>query len=171
MDRAIRPIGVRKLAIKSWPWLIEIETSNIFSSSVSDVDSSRRPSLSQTTIHRLFALEAARHRRRETCLGLSQNSRRHRGPSSMRCRHILAKPPTCQFLFIFFGTPFHEIFACIEFSIAPQCRKSNRRSHERIQILSTTPIKWGPLGWRYWWTHVSLTWPRHRFICYRHVLS
>lgn len=141
-------------------------------SSVSDVDPSRHPSLPQTSLHRLFALEVARHRRWETCLGLFQDSRRPRGSSSMQRRQILAKPPACQLPFFLLGAFSPEILIfLIEFSIAPQCRKSIRRSQEWIHILSTTPIKWRPLGWRVWWTHVSLTWPSHRFIRHRHVVS
>jgi len=57
-----------------------------------------------------------------------------------------------------------------EFTSAPQGKKSTRCSSKRIHILPKNSIKWRPLAWRVRRTHVSLTWPGHRFICFRHVV-
>jgi hypothetical protein len=72
VSKCIRPflLAPTTLAHK----IIQGPTSSISSFSfVSDVDPSRHPSLAETTLHRLLALEVARYRRRETCLGLSQD--------------------------------------------------------------------------------------------------
>ena len=65
---------------------------------------------------------------------------------------------------------FRETFCRTEFTSTLQGKKSPRCSPKRIHILPKNSIKWGPLAWRVRRTYVSLTWPGHRFICFRHVV-